>query len=339
VITAIAVRARKSPILRLFSLKPFKVLLLREHRNWCSLFINMRDLLIICLALIVFAITTPGQRPKPVTLRGQVVCSVCWSEAKDRKKTPYGTVADVTCAADCSEKDLPQALAVETEKGFTLYVMEKGSVKTNGKDFLDMVPKMVEVEGDVRLEKDKHYIKVNSLKVLDEAPIKPTPVSDDAVLSLKDLTGAGQSLAALRGRVVVLNFWATWCEPCMKEMPDLSAIQNDYAALGVQVVGAAGDDAANSAKVLKFIREFKVNFPVWVGSTTDDMKRFGVGEVLPATVIIDKDGKIVWREIGIIKPAELRKKLDSILLPKVNEAAKVAKAEKPKAKNSSLVPA
>ena len=67
-------------------------------------------------------------------------------------------------------------------------------------------------------------------------------------------------------------------------MPDLSAIQNDYAALGVQVIGATGDEAADSAKVLKFIREFKVNFPVWVGATTDDMKRFGVGTVLPATV-------------------------------------------------------
>lgn len=293
----------------------------------------------IALLTLSAGLATYSQNAIHVKLKGQVVCSVCWSEAKDRKKTPYGTEADVTCAADCSEKDLPQALAVETEKGFTLYVMEKGAVKTSGKDFLDMVPKMVEVEGDVRVEKDKHFVKVNSLRVLDEAPIKPVPVSEDAILALKDLTGANQSLVGLRGRVVVLNFWATWCEPCKKEMPDLSAIQNDYAALGVQVVGAAGDDAANSAKVLKFVREFKVNFPVWVGSTTDDMKRFGVGEVLPATVIVDKDGKIVWREIGIIKPAELRKKLDSILLPKVNEAAKVAKAEKPKTKNSSLVPA
>jgi hypothetical protein len=120
-------------------------------------------------------------------------------------------------------------------------------------------------------------------------------------------------------------------------MPDLSAIQNDYAALGVQVIGAAGDSAADSTKVLKFIRDFKVNFPVWVGSTTEDMKRFGVGEVLPATVIIDRNGKIVRREIGIIKPLELRKVLDSLLIPDVKAAEKVAKAEKkPKA---SLVPA
>jgi len=175
--------------------------------------------------------------------------------------------------------------------------------------------------------------------VLDEKIAKPVPVSDDAVLALKDLTGADQSLASYKGRIVVLNFWATWCEPCKKEMPDLSAIQNDYAALGVQVLGAAGDEAAESTKVLKFIREFKVNFPVWVGATTEDMKRFGVGEVLPATVIVDKDGKIVWREIGIIKPEALRKELDKLLLPKVNEAAKIAKAAKAKTGNASLVPA
>ena len=217
--------------------------------------------------------------------------------------------------------------------------MEKGSFKTTGKDFLDIVPKMVEIEGDLRTENDKRLLKVNGLRVLDEQRIKPKPVSDDAVLALKDMTGSDQSLAGYRGRVVVLNFWATWCEPCKKEMPDLSAIQNDYAALGVQVIGAAGDAAADSAKVLKFVRQYKLNFPIWVGASTDDMTRFGVGSVLPATVIIDQNGKIVWREIGIIKPVEVRKELDKLLLPKVTQAASQAKADKPKSKNSSLVPA
>ncbi|MEO7674474.1 MAG: TlpA disulfide reductase family protein [Pyrinomonadaceae bacterium] len=280
-----------------------------------------------------------AQDSRSVRLKGQVVCSVCWFEAPDRKKTPYGNAADVKCALDCSEEGLPQALAVEDAKGFTLYTLEKGLFKTNGKDFLNIVPNMVEIEGDVRVEKGKSFIKVNTLKVLDENPVKPVPVSDDALLTLKDLTGVSQSLTSYRGRVVVLNFWATWCEPCKKEMPDLSAVQNDYAPLGVQVIGATGDEAAESAKVLKFIREFKVNFPVWVGATTDDMQRFGVGTVLPATVIINREGKIAWREIGIIKPDVLRKELDKLLIPKVTEAAKVAKKEKAKTKNSSLVPA
>jgi thiol-disulfide isomerase/thioredoxin len=299
----------------------------------------MKQLVFVLILIFAFITMASAQDGKAVTLKGQVVCSVCWFEAKDRKVTKYGNAADIKCAEDCSDQGIPQALAVEDEKGFTLYTMEPGAFKPNGKDYLDIVPKMVEVEGVVRAEKDKNFIKVNSLKVLDEKPAKPVPVSDDAMLALKDLTGADQSLIGLRGRVVVLNFWATWCVPCQKEMPDLSAIQNDYAALGVQVIGAAGDSAADGAKVLKFIREYKVNFPVWVGAKTEDMERFGVGTVLPATVIIDKNGKIVWREIGIIKPAELRKELDKILLPKVNEAARAAKSAEPKTKNSSLVPA
>ena len=295
---------------------------------------------VIILAIFNVGIReTPSQSLKKVKLTGQVVCSVCWFEATDRKKTRYGNEADIKCALDCSEQGIPQALAVEDEKGFTLYTLEPGAYKPTGKDFLDIVPRSVEVEGELRTEKDKNFLKVNALKILDTAPPKPKPVSDDAVLSLKDLTGAQQSLATYKNRVVVLNFWATWCEPCKKEMPDLSAIQNDYAAFGVQVIGAAGDAAADSAKVMKFIREFKVNFPVWIGATTDDMERFGVGSVLPATVIIDRNGKIVRREIGIIKPAELREFLDALVLSSVKEAEKVAKAEKKKQTNSSLVPA
>jgi thiol-disulfide isomerase/thioredoxin len=305
---------------------------MNPHRYFLFLFL-------LVLGPTLYPSAAKAQAPKKVTLRGQVVCSVCWFEASDRKKTPYGNAADIKCALDCSEEGIPQALAVEEEKGFTLYTLEAGNFKPTGKDFLDLVPRSVEIEGDLRTEQDKHFLKVNTLKVLDTPLPKPTPASQDAVLALKDLTGAQQSLAGYRGRVVVLNFWATWCEPCKKEMPDLSAIQNDYAALGVQVIGATADTASDSAKVLKFIREFKINFPVWLGATTDDMQRFGVGTVLPATVIIDRDGKIVWREIGIIKPDALRKELDRLLLPKVSEAEKIAKAQEKKQAQASLVPA
>lgn len=287
--------------------------------------------------LLVCSFTLSAQ--KSVSFKGQVVCSLCWFEAKDRKATPYGTQADLTCAAECSENGLPQALAVEDEKGFTLYMLERGAFKTISRDFLEFVPKTVEIEGELRTEKDKQFIKVNSLKVLKDAAIKPVPQSDDASLALKDLAGVEQSLAALRGRFVVLNFWATWCVPCKTEMPYLTAIQNDYAALGVQVIGATADESAASAKVLKFVRETKMNFPVWLGATTADMTRFGVGTVLPATIIVNREGKIVWREIGIIKPAVLRKELDRLLSADTPAGSKVAKKVKEKKENASLVPA
>lgn len=299
----------------------------------------MKNVILSVLLIFGCAAAAFSQQSGPVKLKGQVVCESCWFEAEDRKKDPYGTAADIKCAEECADKGLPRALAVEDATGFTLYRLEKGAYKTTGKEFMDVVPKIVEIDGILRTEKDKKIVKVNALKVLADGPEKPVPASTDAVLALKDLTGAEQSLVGYRGRVVVLNFWATWCEPCKKEMPDLSAIQNDYAALGVQVIGAAGDTAADSAKVLKFIRQYKLNFPIWIGASTTDMERFGLGTVLPATVIIDREGKIAWREIGVIKPAELRKELDKLLLPKVAQAAKIAKAEKAKTKNTSLVPA
>ncbi len=292
----------------------------------------------ILLFLFVVTLAVAGYaQPAKVTLKGQLVCSVCWTEADDRKKVPYGTAADMDCALECSEMDIPQALAVEDEKGFTLYVLEPGAYKPDGKDFLALVPKMVEIDGTLRTENNKRILKVNALRVLADAPPKPVPASNDASLTLRDLTGTEQSLAAYRGRFVVLNFWATWCEPCRAEMPDLAAIQNDYAALGVQVIGASADTMVDAPKVLQFIREYKVNFPVWLGAATADMQRFGLGEVLPATSIIDREGKIVWREIGIVKPAELRKQLDAFLLPSVEAAAKQARSER--RQNASLVPA
>lgn len=298
----------------------------------------MRVFVIISAILCLTSVPARAQSPEKVSLRGQVVCSVCWFEA-DRTTVKYGDAADMECAAACSEDGVPQSLAVIDGSGTALYVMQPGRFKPNGKDFLELVAKYVEIEGDLRTVEGKPHVSVKTLKVIDPPAQPEFKGSDIAELALADLTGERQSLASFRGRVVVLNYWATWCEPCKKEMPDLAAIQSDYAALGLQVIGAAGDTASDTQKVLKFVREYKVNFPVWLGATTADMKRMGVGEVLPATVIIDQSGKIVWRGVGIFDPADLRKRLDELLLPKVNEAAIVAAAEKPAKKVSSLVPA
>ena len=103
----------------------------------------MRSFAVI-FSLFIFALTVFGQ--STVTLKGQVVCSLCWFEETDRKVSRYGTRADITCAEECSEKGLPQSLAVEDEKGFTLYTLERGAYKTK-KDFFEFVPKTVEIDG------------------------------------------------------------------------------------------------------------------------------------------------------------------------------------------------
>ena len=95
-------------------------------------------------------------------------------------------------------------------------------------------------------------------------------------------------------------------------MPDFAAIQNDYAALGVQVVGATTDEAADRAKVLEFVKEVKVNFPIWLGASSADMIRFGLGAALPGTVVIGRDGRIAKVISGVVNPADLRKLIDSM---------------------------
>lgn len=288
------------------------------------------------LLTTIFLLSTASifAQSKAEKLVGQVVCSLCWFEEEDRNKSPYGNSADIDCAIDCSKKGNGQSIAVKNEKGeFVLYELEKGAFQLKAKDFLEFVPKTVEIEGEVRKSKDKNFIKVNSLKVVKVVEIPNLPV--DAKLALNDLSGVPQDLKTYNGRFTVVNFWATWCVPCKEEMPDLAAIQNDYAALGVQVIGATADTEKDKAKVLKFVREVKVNFPIWLGLTNDQMLSFGVGKALPATAIVNREGKIVWRKIGKIDAKELREELDKLL----NEKVAHSKMRDKKKDLTSLVPA
>ena len=153
-------------------------------------------------------------------------------------------------------------------------------------------------------------------------------VGKEIGLSLKDPFGTNQTLSALKGRIVILNFWATYCIPCRKEMPDLGAIQNEYAALGVQVVGASTDEAEDRSKVLLFIKETRVNFPIWMGATTADMIRFGLGAALPGTVIINRDGRIAKVISGTINQVDLKKQIDAMLASAEKSAAIQRKQER-----------
>lgn len=253
-----------------------------------------------------------------VTLEGQVVCCEdCWARA-DRKTTPYGTAADLEKAKECVANGDPTLLAVTDKEGATIfYQLEAGKFKRPGKNWLEYVGKHVEVTGPARSKKDARLVKVDALKILPSPSVAAEPeinvVGLEAELTLKDLSGVEQRLSGHRGRIVVLNFWATYCVPCRKEMPDLAAIQNEYAALGVQVIGASADPFEDRAKVMRFVKETKLNFPVWLGASASDMQKFGLGSALPGTVIIGRDGKIVSTLRGIIKQADLKKRLETLL--------------------------
>lgn len=297
----------------------------------------MRTILSGLVLLLTFAGTAVAQ--KPITLEGQLVCSLCWFEA-DRNTTPYGTAADIQCAKDCAEKGIPTAIAVKENAGYKLYVIEEGRFKRNSQEWLDYVGKHVQVTGRARTKEKKDYVAVDDLKVIGSAESDRTQsaVGAEAELALKDLFGVEQKLSAYRGKIVVLNFWATWCVPCRKEMPDLAAIQNEYAAFGVQVVGATADTIDARAKVIDFIKETRLNFPVWMGATTSDMSRFGLGPALPGTAIIGRDGKIIWARPAVITQAELRKQLAALLASDSAALNREVASVKPEKSNTSLVP-
>jgi thiol-disulfide isomerase/thioredoxin len=117
-------------------------------------------------------------------------------------------------------------------------------------------------------------------------------------LTLENLNGEKESLADYRGKIVVLNFWATWCVPCRKEMPLFVELQNQYAARGVQWIAISTDPPESRKEVDTFVKEYKLNFPVWVGGTPELQSSLKLATGLPATLIMDADGKPCFRIIG-----------------------------------------
>jgi thiol-disulfide isomerase/thioredoxin len=132
-------------------------------------------------------------------------------------------------------------------------------------------------------------------------------------LSLRDAEGKPASLDQYQGKPVVLNFWATWCGPCAEEMPWLAEVQRTYGDRGVAVIGVSLDDLTTLAKVPRFMKKKKINFPVWHGGTTEDLKRFGLGEALPATAFIDGNGQIVGRVLGMLRKRDLNHRVEWLL--------------------------
>src|ERR1041385_3909151 len=296
---------------------------------------------VLFLLLVSAAANSQETKSENTTLSGQLVCSDCWAEA-DRKTTPYGTQADIACARDCAEKGIPSAIAVKEGSDYKLYLIEQAQLKKNQSEWLERIGGQVEVTGRLYSKKGQQYVSVDQFKFLSDAPAKqePSAVGTEVELSLKDLSGVEQRLSAYRGRIVVLNFWATWCVPCKQEMPDLAAIQNAYAAFGVQVIGATADEIGERAKVLQFIKETKINFPVWLGATTADMARFGVGPGLPATIVVGPGGKIATLHYKVIQQAQLKKEIDRLLSADSATIGRelTAARTKPSSTNVSLVP-
>ncbi|HZG52291.1 MAG TPA: TlpA disulfide reductase family protein [Pyrinomonadaceae bacterium] len=136
-------------------------------------------------------------------------------------------------------------------------------------------------------------------------------------LTLKSIEGRTVRLSDYRGKVVLINFWATWCPPCRAEMPDLVKLQREYGKDGLQIIGVTYPPE-RPARVREFARRLKVNYPVVLG-TRATKAGFSPDETLPLTVIIDREGKIRGAIAGILLPAEFDLHIKPLLQRRASE--------------------
>jgi len=127
-----------------------------------------------------------------------------------------------------------------------------------------------------------------------------TPAPD---FTLQSLDGKSLSLSSLRGKAVVVNFWATWCGPCKIETPWLVELQNEYGSQGLQIVGVAMDDSGKD-EIARFAKDMGMNYPVLLGKEAVGDAYGGV-PALPESFFIGRDGKIVDKIMGIEGKAEI----------------------------------
>jgi thiol-disulfide isomerase/thioredoxin len=129
-------------------------------------------------------------------------------------------------------------------------------------------------------------------------------------LPFKDRDGKKVKVSDHRSKIVVLNFWATWCVPCREEMPMLVEAEKKYAPRGVVFLAVSIDGRETRGKIPGFVEQYKISFPVWVGGSTMDLDDLKLGESLPATAFLDRDGRIVARVLGQISREELDERLE-----------------------------
>lgn len=131
-------------------------------------------------------------------------------------------------------------------------------------------------------------------------------------LTLKDLRGRNVHLSNYKGKVLLLNFWATWCPPCRAEMRDLVTWQKENRSLGLQVIGVTYPPTSRS-EVRRFVRRIKVNYPIVLG-TKKTKALFDKSETLPITVVIDREGNIRETIEGILLAEEFAERIRPLLV-------------------------
>ena len=139
-----------------------------------------------------------------------------------------------------------------------------------------------------------------------------TTANGQATLTARDLSGTPQSLESLQGKIVVLNFWATWCVPCKAEMKLFNALQEKQHP-DLVVVADTIDDLKDRKQIEKFVKKNKMQMPVWVGTSPEQMEELTRSQAVPATLFIDRDGSVISTVLGQIREQELDERVQWLL--------------------------
>jgi thiol-disulfide isomerase/thioredoxin len=158
----------------------------------------------------------------------------------------------------------------------------------------------------------------NAAKPSAPASASPTPAADKPTdsakpapdFSLAKFGGGKFSLQEHRGKVVVVNFWATWCGPCVAEMPGFNEVYKEYKSKGLEIVGLAVSDEEKSVET--FIQKRAISYPIAMG-TPEVGEKFGIGGSIPFTVFIDRKGNLRGRFTGSMSRQDFAAKVKSLL--------------------------
>ncbi len=158
-----------------------------------------------------------------------------------------------------------------------------------------------------------HWVRGGSLEnTAEAAPAKGNAVDMLWAAPMTDADGKPQALTAFKGQKVVVNFWASWCGPCVEEMPELVRLSHEYRKKGIRFIGIGVDSEKN---VKAFLQKVKVDYPVFVSgyAGADLARQFGNSAgALPFTVVIDETGKVRETKLGQIQPDALKRTLDAL---------------------------